>query len=138
MEAQDFALEDIHVGDTASFSRTWTEEDVLSFAKLSGDVNPLHTDSIYAETTQFKERLVHGMLVASLCSTFVGMYIPGKRCLYINQTVSFKKPVFIGDTVVVTGTVIAISNATKIVTISISIKKGDEEVLVGEARAQVL
>lgn len=138
IDAKDYCMEDIVVGATASFSRTWTEEDVFSFSKVSGDRNPLHMDKVYASTTQFKERIVHGMLVASLCSTLVGMYLPGKKCLYLSQTLSFKKPVYIGDTVKVVGIVFSKSIATKILSISISITRGNEEVLVGEARVQVL
>lgn len=138
MEARDLVMEDIQVGDTAFFDRLWTEEDVSTFAKLSGDTNPLHMDDEYAQTTQFKGRLVHGMLVASLCSTLVGMYLPGKKCLYLSQTLTFKKPVFIGDTVSVTGVVIAKSSVTKLLSISISIRKGKEEVVVGDARVQIL
>jgi hypothetical protein len=66
MEAKDLTFEDIKVEDSASFERVFTEEDVKNFAELSGDKNPLHTDESYAETTQFKHKLVHGMLVGSL------------------------------------------------------------------------
>lgn len=138
MEARDLVMEDIQVGEIASFERLWTNEDIATFAKLSGDVNPLHMDEEYAQTTKFKGRLVHGMLVASLCSTLVGMYIPGKRCLYLSQSLFFKNPVYIGDTVTITGTVTAKSLSTKIVSIAISIRRGEEEVLEGEARVQVL
>jgi acyl dehydratase len=138
MEARDLVMEDIQVGDAASFDRLWTEEDVSMFAKLSGDTNPLHMDDEYAQTTQFKGRLVHGMLVASLCSTLVGMYLPGKKCLYLSQTLTFKKPVFIGDTVSVTGVVISKSSVTKLLSISISIRNGKEEVVAGDARVQIL
>jgi 3-hydroxybutyryl-CoA dehydratase len=137
-EVKDLSMDDITVGDISSFSRTWTEEDVLSFSKLSGDINPLHLDESYAQTTQFGRRLVHGMLVASLCSRLVGVYLPGKRCLYLGQTLLFKKPVYIGDTITVTGTVMSKSIATKILSISISMTREGEEVLAGEARVQVL
>lgn len=139
MNAKDLRMEDIHVGDVASFSRTWTDEDVENFSTLSGDTNPLHLDDEYAKTTSFGKRLVHGMLLGSLCSQLVGMHIPGKRCLYLSQTLSFKKPVFIGDTITVTGTVTALSVSTKIVSIGITMtKERGEEVVVGEARARVL
>lgn len=138
MGAHDVSFEDIVVGDTASFSRTWDEKDVLNFAELSGDANPLHVDEEYAGTTPFKQRLVHGMLLGALCSRFVGMYLPGKRCLYLSQTLAFKKPVFINDTVLVTGKIIAKSEVTKILTIAITITKGEEVVMVGEAHAQAL
>lgn len=138
MEAKNLALADIRVGDMATFSRTWEESDVQLFAKVSGDFNPLHMDGEYAGTTKFKGRIVHGLLVASLCSTLVGMYLPGKKCLYLGQTLLFKKPVYINDTVVVLGTVISKSESTRIITLSVVMKKGEEIVLEGEARAQVL
>lgn len=138
MEARDLKLSDIQVGDHASFDRTFSEQDVQTFADLSGDTNLLHTDETYAQTTTFKHRLVHGMLVGSLCSTLVGMYLPGKRCLYVRQTLSFKKPVFIGDTITVFGTVMAKSEATHILTLSIVMKKDENVVLEGEAHVQVI
>lgn len=138
MEAKNLALANINVGDIATISRTWVENDVQLFAKLSGDFNPLHMDDEYAKTTQFKGRIVHGLLVASLCSTLVGMYLPGKKCLYLGQTLVFKKPVYINDTVVVSGAVISKSESTRIITLSVIMKKGEEVVLEGEARVQVL
>jgi 3-hydroxybutyryl-CoA dehydratase len=123
-----------------SFTRVFTSEDVLTFAKLSGDTNPLHIDEEYARTTKFKKPLVHGMLVASLCSRFVGMYIPGKRCLYIKQTLSFKNPVFVNDELVVTGRVTNVSVSTRIIEVNILIQKQNskEEVLQGVATACVM
>lgn len=138
MKASDLTINDINVGDQSSFDRTFSENDVQVFSELSGDINPLHTDEKYANTTAFKKRLVHGMLVGSLCSRLVGMYLPGKRCLYLKQTLSFKRPVFIGDTVKVCGKVISKSEVTKILTIIINIKKGEEIVMEGEANVQVL
>ncbi|MBI3442687.1 MAG: MaoC family dehydratase [Candidatus Sungbacteria bacterium] len=135
---KDLLLKDISVGDTASFSRIFTRNDVLAFARLSGDQNPLHLDEAYARTTRFGRRLAHGMLVGSLCSTLVGMYLPGKRCLYLSQTLFFRKPVFIGDTVVVQGVVRAKSESTGVLEIGVSITKDDEEVLTGIATVQVL
>ncbi len=138
MGPKDVLFEDIQVGDTASFSRTWSEKDVLVFSELSGDSNPLHLDEEYAKGTVFKQRLVHGMLLGALCSRFVGMYLPGKKCLYLSQTLAFKKPVFINDTVQLVGKIVAKSEATKILTIAITVTKGDEVVMLGEARTQVL
>jgi hypothetical protein len=81
MEVIDYSFDDIHVGQTASFDRTVSVMDVDTFADLSGDKNPLHTDDTYASTTQFKQRVVHGMLTASFFSTLVGMY-SSKRFWY--------------------------------------------------------
>lgn len=138
MEARDLSFESIRVGDTASLARTIHEEDVHTFAKLSGDENPLHTDHAYAATTSFKKPVVHGMLLGSFCSALVGMYLPGKRCLYLSQTLTFKKPVFVGDTIEVQGAVTAKSESTRVLTISISITRKGEEVVGGTAVVQVL
>lgn len=138
MKPKDLALEDISVGDSASLERVWTEHDVASFAALSGDANPLHMDEAYAASTKFGKRVVHGMLVGSLCSTLVGMHIPGKRCLYLKQDLAFRKPVFIGDKVVATATVSAKSDSTRVLEIRVSIKKEGEEVVGGTSIVQVL
>lgn len=138
MLPRDLSIDDIKVGDTADFERTWLESDVMDFARLSGDTNPLHTDENYASTTKFGKRLVHGMLLGALCSTLVSMYLPGKRCLYLKQDLSFRKPVFIGETVKIKGAVTAKSISTKILTVSIEIKKGTDIVAVGEAHVQLI
>ena len=138
MEACDISFDELRVGDTATISRTWSEDDVMVFAQLSGDENPLHMDAVYADTTQFKNRLVHGMLVGSLCSTLVGMHIPGKRCLYLTQSLSFKKPVFIGDTTEATVLVTAKSESTRVLGLSLTITCRDSVVIEGEAQVAVL
>jgi acyl dehydratase len=138
MEAKDLLLSDIAVGDTAMCSRTWEAGDVARFAELSGDGNPLHMSEVYAETTRFSQRLVHGMLVGSLCSQVLGMQLPGKRCLYLQQNLTFKQPIFIGETTTLTATVLSKSESTQILSIGIVIKKNDSIVIIGEALVQVL
>jgi 3-hydroxybutyryl-CoA dehydratase len=138
MEIKDISIDAIKTGETISFKRIFTEKDVEIFAQLSGDMNPLHMNDAYAKTTKFGRRLVHGMLLGSLCSKLVGMYIPGKKCLYLGQTLVFKKPVFIEDTVTVIGKVTSKSLSTRIVKIAISIMKDKEEVANGEAITQIL
>ncbi|MBL8147919.1 MAG: MaoC family dehydratase [Anaerolineae bacterium] len=93
----------IAVGDSARRTRTISEADVLAFAAASGDENPVHTDAAYAATTRFGRPIAHGMLTASLISAILGNDLPGPGSVYLNQTLSFKAPVFPGDTV--TGTV---------------------------------
>src|SRR3989344_1661910 len=126
-------LSDITIGETADFERTISESDVSAFAHLSGDFNPLHVDSAYAQKTKFGRRLVHGMLLGSLCSRMVGMYVPGEKCLYLRQTLTFKKPVHIGDTVKVLGRVASKSVSTKIIEVEISMLRDGEEVVSGVA-----
>ena len=93
-------FEDLSVGQEASLSKTVTEADIAAFAEISGDKNPVHLDAQYAATTIFKERIAHGMLSAAYISAVFGMKLPGPGAIYISQTLNFKAPVKIGDTVV--------------------------------------
>jgi 3-hydroxybutyryl-CoA dehydratase len=92
-------------GQTASCSKTITEADVVMYAGLSGDFNPIHIDKEYAKNTRFKERIAHGLLTSSLLSQLLGMYLPGKGSIYMEQTLRFTAPVYIGDTITATATV---------------------------------
>ncbi|MDR2075317.1 MAG: MaoC family dehydratase [Desulfovibrio sp.] len=94
--------DELSVGDKAAFSKTVTEADIHSFSAITADFNPIHTDEVYAAGSSLGKkvggRIVQGMLSASLFSTLVGMYLPGKGSLYVSQTCHFKRPVKIGDT----------------------------------------
>ena len=89
---------DLKVGQTASLTKTITEEDLNHFIAITGDKNPLHVDESFAKQTLFGQRIAHGMFSASLFSTLVGMHIPGIGAIYKSQTLKFLRPVFIGDT----------------------------------------
>ena len=95
-------FEDLSAGQEASFSKPVTEADIAAFAEISGDKNPVHLDAQYAAGTMFKERIAHGMLSAAYISAVFGMKLPGPGAIYISQTLNFKAPVKIGDTVVAT------------------------------------
>lgn len=95
-------FEDLAVGQEASLSNTVTEKDIALFAEVSGDRNPVHIDADYAAGTIFGERIAHGMLSAAYISAVFGMELPGPGAIYISQTMAFKAPVKIGDTVVTT------------------------------------
>ncbi|HBY06319.1 MAG TPA: hypothetical protein DEH22_00450, partial [Chloroflexi bacterium] len=95
----------IQIGDSASLSKTFTEKDVLAFAEISGDQNPVHLDADFAASTPFKKQLVHGMLTAGLISAVLGMKLPGPGSIYLKQELNFKAPVFFGDTITATVTV---------------------------------
>ena len=138
MQARDLTLNDINVGDEAFFSRTWEEKDIELFAQVSGNYNPLHVDEEYAKTTKFGSRIIFGMHLAVVCSTLVGMYLPGKRCLCLRQDLQFKNPVYIGDTVMVKGVVTQKSESTSLLTISIEIKNKEEVAALGTMIVQVL
>jgi len=86
-------------GQHASFSKTFTDEDVEHFIEITGDTNPLHVDDEFAAGTPFGRRIIHGMLTASLFSTMVGMLLPGTGAIYRSQTIRFLLPVYVGDTV---------------------------------------
>jgi 3-hydroxybutyryl-CoA dehydratase len=86
------------IGDAVTFSKTITEADIVLFAGVSGDTYPLHLDAEYAKTTRFGQRVAHGMLSASLLSTVSGLMLGTPGGLYVEQTLRFRRPVFIGDT----------------------------------------
>lgn len=134
----DRSFEEIREGDSASFERAFAEEDIRAFAELSGDHNPLHTDPAYAATTRFGKPIAHGMLVASLFSTLLGMHLPGKRCLYLSQSLTFRKPAYAGETLTVEGVVKRKSEATRTLEIELRAAKAGEEVAGGTALVQVL
>ena len=95
-------FEDLSLGQEASLSNTVSEGNIVAFAEISGDRNPVHLDADYAATTMFKERIAHGMLSAAYISAVFGMKLPGPGAIYMSQTLKFKAPIKIGDTVVTT------------------------------------
>lgn len=88
-------IKDLKVGDTAFFEKTITDADVILFAGVSGDLNPVHIDELYAKTSIFKKRIVHGGLVNALFSTVLGTQLPGNGTIYMGQNSKFLKPVFL-------------------------------------------
>ncbi len=100
-----YNIEDLQVGMSASVSKTVTEADIIMFAGVSTDVNPAHIDEEYAKGTQFGGRIAHGMLSASFISAVLANKLPGAGTIYLGQTLKFKAPVRIGDTVTATVTV---------------------------------
>ena len=94
-----YFFEDLKVGMTASFAKTVSEADIVLFAGVSGDTNPMHIDQEFAAKTQFKGRIAHGILSASFISTVIGTRLPGPGSIYLSQSLRFKAPVRIGDTV---------------------------------------
>ncbi len=95
-------FEDLAPGMEASYAKTLTAADVDEFAALSGDFNPVHVNDEFAATTMFKKRIVHGFLTGSLISTVLGTKLPGPGAIYLSQTMKFRAPVYLGDTVTAT------------------------------------
>ena len=100
-----YYLEDLSIGMVSSYKKTITAKDIEAFAEVTGDSNPVHLDADYAATTPFKARIAHGMMSAGLISTVLGTQLPGPGCIYLDQQIKFRAPVFIDDTVVATVTV---------------------------------
>ena len=128
---------DIEIGAVYHFHKKIHKEQVMEFARLIGDFNPLHIDPEFGENSLFKKNIVHGMLVGSLFSTLVGMYCPGEKCLYLSQSLHFKKPVFYNDTVMVRGTVQSKNYSMQLVTIKTEIVKDDIVAISGDAIVKV-
>mgnify|MGYP001395471314 FL=1 len=104
---------DINVGLEESFSVRVNSEKLDKFLKISGDINPLHTDAEYSKSKGFSDRVVYGMLTSSFFSTLVGVYLPGKYCILQGVDIQFSKPVYIDDILTITGKVIYINEAYK-------------------------
>jgi 3-hydroxybutyryl-CoA dehydratase len=97
-------IDEIQIGDSASFAKTFTETDTYLYAGITGDLNPAHTNQVASEQSVFKGRIVHGMLSAGLVSAVLGMQLPGPGTIYVGQELSFRAPVNFGDTITATVT----------------------------------
>ena len=104
---------DINVGLEESFSVRVNSEKLDKFLKISGDINPLHTDAEYSKSKGFSDRVVYGMLTSSFFSTLVGVYLPGKYCILQGVDIQFSTPVYIDDILTITGKVSYINEAYK-------------------------
>ena len=120
-----YTFEQMSVGMTESFTDSITENMLYTFGELSGDKNPMHTDPDYAKNNGYCDRLVYGMLSSSFFSTLVGMYLPGEYCLLLSCNSSFHNPVYVGDTLTVTGKVAQINDSTRTVEIKALITNQD-------------
>lgn len=129
-----YSFDELTIGLCESFSLKLTESLVNDFAKTSGDYNPLHTDSTFAETTKFGKRVCHGMLLASFFSRLIGMYLPGKNSLFFSQTLNFLEPCYIGDDITIEGKLLDKSEATKFLTIQTRILNNSKISLDGIAK----
>ena len=131
-----YTLADIHPGLTASFTVTVTETMMEQFYAITGDDSPIHRDAAYAAARGYPGRVVYGMLGASFFSTLAGVYLPGEHCLLHGVECKFAKPIFIGDTLTVTGTVTDVSEAVREIEINASIMNQDgKKVTRGTIRA---
>lgn len=126
--------EDLKIGDSASITHTITEDDIETFGDLSGDYNPLHFNEEWAKTTMFKGRIAHGILTAAYISAVIGMKLPGPGTIYLSQSMRFRRPVRIGDTITATVDVKEKDDEKERITLGTTVTNQDgETVLQGEA-----
>src|SRR5262245_22350140 len=130
-------IEDLQVGQSASYERAISEADVREFALMSGDFNPVHLDEAYAQGPRFKGRIVHRMFPVTFVSTVLGTRLPGAGSIFMSASFRFKAPVRIGDTVIATCTVREINMEKGRVTFDCNCVVGDTTVVEGEALVKV-
>ncbi|HVY56479.1 MAG TPA: MaoC family dehydratase [Xanthobacteraceae bacterium] len=130
-------FEDLHVGMRETLMKTVMESDVVGFARLSGDDNPIHLCDVYAAQTRFGQRIAHGLYTASLISAVLGTRLPGAGAVYRSQSVRFRAPVLIGDVVTVTVEVVELVPAGRQVRLFCEATVDGRVVLDGEAVVSV-
>jgi 3-hydroxybutyryl-CoA dehydratase len=130
-------FDDLAVGMAETLEKTVSSADVVGFAQLTGDRNPVHLSEHFAARTSFGGRIAHGLYTASLISAVLGTRLPGPGAIYISQTLNFRAPVKIGDTVIVTVTVAELIPEKSRARLICVCHVGDEVVLDGEALVKV-
>lgn len=128
-----YHIEDLSIGQTASIAKTVTEADIILYAGISTDINPVHLNERFAATTAFKTRIAHGMLTAGFISAVLANKLPGPGTVYLGQTLKFKAPVRAGDTVEATATIKDIVIDKRRAIVETVCRVGDTVVLEGEA-----
>ncbi|MEO0881410.1 MAG: MaoC family dehydratase [Pseudomonadota bacterium] len=126
--------EDLEVGHAHETVHTITEDDIVKFAEVSGDYNPLHMDEAFAAQTQFGQRIAHGALTASYISGILGNNLPGPGAIFTGLSMRFRRPVHIGDVVTVRAEVAEKNDRGNRVTLSVSCVVDGKRVITGEAQ----
>lgn len=126
-------FEDLEEGMKDAYAKTITNADIITFAGISGDTNPVHLNHEFASETMFEGQIAHGMLTASFISTVIGTKLPGPGCIYVSQNLRFKAPVKVGDTVTATCTVSKMIPEKHMVEMETVCSVGGKPVLEGEA-----
>lgn len=132
-----YTLEEITVGLSVEVTKIVTTEDVQAFADLTGDHNPVHLDAEFAATTSFKKPIAHGMLGAGLISAVIGTKLPGPGSIYVDQSLKFRAPVFVGAEVLTRVTVTEKDERRRRVTLKTECICGDTVVIKGEASIMI-
>jgi 3-hydroxybutyryl-CoA dehydratase len=127
-------IDQLKIGDKASTTKTISESDVYLFAGITGDLNPAHTDEISASSGIFHGRVAHGILVTGLISAVLAMKLPGPGTIYLGQEAKFTKPVYFGDTITATCTVLSVRSEKNIVNLeTVCTNQKGETVISGTA-----
>jgi len=119
------AFSDFKVGQTATLEWQVDSREIDTFAALSGDHNPLHVDAGFATTKGFKDRVAHGLLLASKLSAFAGMVLPGQNCLLLEFNLAWPNPVFAGDHIVIEGEITESSESIEVLKVSFRARKSE-------------
>jgi len=130
-------FDNITIGMNVSYSQTITDADIRSFANISGDRNPIHLDEEYAKKSRYKKRIAHSLMTASYFSALFGTKIPGEGCVYVFQSLNFKRPVYINDKITATIEVVDIDKIKRRVFFNTICKVKNKIVINGEAEIYV-
>ncbi len=123
-----------HISQSAYLIKTISENDLQQFAQITGDNNPVHLDETYAQKTRFGKRIAHGMLGASLISAVIGTQLPGEGTIYLSQSLQFKAPMYIGDTITAQVTITNIREDKPLITLeTVCTNQHGTAVILGEA-----
>ena len=131
-----YTFEELSIGQSESFEVTVTAEMMDSFLKISGDINPLHNDKNFAKEQGYADKVVYGLLTTSFISKLVGVLLPGEKCLLQGVEVKYLRPVYIGDTLLVTGIVDELHESVQRASIKVSISNQDNKKVV-KGKAEV-
>jgi len=120
---------DLAVGQTATRSSTLTKDHVAKYAEITGDRNPLHFDEAFAASTPFGRLVVHGGLTTGILNALVAEDMPGPGTVFMGMDLQFTKPVFVGDTITATATVLEVHPSKPICKLAVEIRRQDGEVV---------
>ena len=133
-----YTFEELSIGMTESFTVKIAEDMLEKFLRITGDNNPLHCNEQFAVEHGMKKRVVYGMLTASFLSTLAGVYLPGEKSLIQSVEIKFSKPVYIGDELLIKGTVIELNDTVEQVVLQVEILREETKVLRGKMKVGVL